>query len=320
MTVTAEVERAVMVLRRGGLVAFPTETVYGLGADATDDEALTRVFAVKGRPADHPLIVHLAKASELTRWGSDVPDSAQALAAAFWPGPLTLVVSAGPAVSRVATGGHETVALRVPAHPLALELLEAHGVPIAAPSANRFGRVSPTSAAAVVRDLGGDVDLVLDGGSCAVGVESTIVDCSGPDVRVLRPGAVTTAMVAEVLGGEVGTGGATPAPGTLATHYAPVARVETVDAAAMAERATRAVADRCRVGVLGLAADLDRSLGPDEVVTLGAPRDGVEYARVLYAALREADALGIDLVLAVPPPADGIGVAVADRLRRAAAR
>ena len=176
MSGTPDLDRAVMALQRGGLVAFPTETVYGLGADATDADALTRLYTVKGRPTDHPVIVHLAAAAALDDWAVGVPPVARELAARFWPGPVTLVLAAAPAVSRLATGGLDTVGLRVPAHPVALELLDAFGGAIAAPSANRFGRVSPTTADAVRRDLGADVDVVLDGGACTVGVESTIVD------------------------------------------------------------------------------------------------------------------------------------------------
>ncbi|MGZ4794621.1 MAG: L-threonylcarbamoyladenylate synthase [Acidimicrobiia bacterium] len=319
MTAHPDVERAAMTLRRGGLVAFPTETVYGLGADATNDDALRRLFVVKGRPASHPLIVHLGATAALDEWAGSVPDVARALAARFWPGPLTLVLAAGPAVSRVATGGLDTVGLRVPAHPLALALLDAFGGAIAAPSANRFGRVSPTTADAVRRDLGNDVDLVLDGGPCAVGVESTIVDCTTDEVRVLRLGGVTLEMLAAVLGAPPAVGGTTPAPGTLPAHYAPDAHVMVVDARDVAARAQSVIELGHTVGVIGLADAVAATHASDRIVNLATLESSEEYARRLYSALREADELGVDVVLAVPPPPAGLGAAVADRLRRAAA-
>jgi L-threonylcarbamoyladenylate synthase len=301
------------------LVAFPTETVYGRGGDASSADAVHRLFAVKGRPADHPVIVHLARAELLDEWAATVSDAARALTARFWPGPLTVVVPAAPRVSRVATGGLDTVGLRVPDHPVALALLDAFGGGIAAPSANRFGRVSPTSAGAVVRDLGGDVDLVLDGGPCAVGVESTIVDCTTPVPVVLRVGGATQEELAAVLDGAPAVGGTTRAPGTLPAHYAPNAEVELVTVAVLAERARDAAARDLRVGVVALASDLAGIDLPDELVPLARPADVVGYAHDLYRALREADELGLDLVLAVVPPPWGLGAAVADRLGRAAA-
>jgi L-threonylcarbamoyladenylate synthase len=314
-----DLDRAVMALQRGGLVAFPTETVYGVGADATDDDALARLYAVKGRPAEHPVIVHVGRTGDWREFAAAVPDVAQDLAAAFWPGPLTLVVPAAASVSRIATGGLETVGLRMPAHPVALELLDAFGGPIAAPSANRFGRVSPTTADAVERDLGGDVDVILDGGTCTVGVESTIVDCTGDRPRILRPGGVTSEALADVVGAELPVGGDTRAPGTLAAHYAPDAAVTVVRAVEVRERATVQLDAQRTVGVIALTAVLAGVDLPAGVVTLATIADETEYAHELYRALREADELGIDVVLAVPPPDDGLGAAVADRLRRAAA-
>ena len=319
MSGTPDLDRAVMALQRGGLVAFPTETVYGLGADATDADALTRLYAVKGRPADHPVIVHLGVAAALDEWAVGVPAVARDLAEAFWPGPLTLVLAAAPVVSRVATGGLDTVGLRVPAHAVALELLDAFGGGIAAPSANRFGRVSPTTADAVRRDLGPDVDVVLDGGPCTVGVESTIVDVSGPEPRILRLGGVAADAIAEVVGVAVPVGGTTRAPGTLAAHYAPNARVVVVDEVVDLVAAVGAVDAGDSVGVLGLRDALAAVALPDNVTTLSAPDSDEEYARVLYSSLREADDLGVDVVLAVLPGAAGLGAAVGDRLRRAAA-
>ena len=307
---------AVAVLERGGLVAFPTETVYGLGADASDPAAVARIFRVKGRPASHPVIVHVGGTADLRRWAETVPATALRLADALWPGPLTLVVRRSHHVPDVVTGGGPTVAVRSPAHPLAQALLEAFGGGIAAPSANRFGRVSPTTAADVRADLGDDVDLILDGGPCRVGVESTIVDCTRDTVAVLRPGGVPVEVLEDVLRAPVarrGGPGAPAAPGTLPAHYAPRARV--VVAATVAEAVDRAAGATGRRGLL-----LPHPAAvPEGVDLLVAGDDPAAYARSLYALLREADRLGLALLVAVPPPEDGVGAAVADRLRRAAA-
>jgi L-threonylcarbamoyladenylate synthase len=289
--------RAVAVLRDGGLVAFPTETVYGLGADAANAAAVERLYAVKGRPPGHPVIVHVADVHAVDRWASAMPAEAEALAYEFWPGPLTLILPRREGVPDVVTGGRPTVGLRVPAEPIALALLHAFDGGLAAPSANRFGRVSPTTADHVRADLAGDVDLILDGGPCAVGIESTIVDCSGREPVVLRPGGVPLEGIAAVLGRTVRVdareGGA---PGTLASHYRPRARVEVVSAEAIGERRRELAADGRRVVLL---VDVEPSH--------------------LYARLREADAAGVDVILAVLPDEAGLGAAVADRLRRAAA-
>jgi len=314
--VRVDVGPAVAVLRRGGLVALPTETVYGLGADATNQDAVHRLYSVKGRPREHPVIVHVAP-GDLEAWAVDVPDDARVLAAACWPGPLTLVLRRAPRVPDAVTGGLDTVGLRVPAHPIALALLRAFDGGIAAPSANRFGRVSPTTADAVRDELGSDVDVVLDGGPCGVGVESTIVDCSGSGPRVLREGGVTASRLRELLGHDVPVGGTTRAPGTLEHHYAPRARVELVTESELAVRVDELVGAE-RVGVL--ASGGAGSARTDGVVVLAAPADDDEYARLLYRALRAADTAHLDVVLAVPPSGPGIGAAVADRLRRAAAR
>jgi L-threonylcarbamoyladenylate synthase len=321
MTASPEdIERAVAVLRAGGLVAFPTETVYGLGADAANPAAVRRVFEVKGRPATHPLIVHLGSAAALDRWAVDVPPAARLLAEACWPGPLTVLLRRSPSVPDVVTGGRDTVGLRVPAHPLALALLERFGGGIAAPSANRFGRVSPTTAADVQADLGSDVDLVLDGGPCQVGVESTIVDLTGGEPEVLRPGGVSFERLEEVLGRPVGLwlgDRDVAAPGTLPAHYAPAARVEVLDeVSAVAERAAQLLAAGRRVAVLAPVALAGLPDGVVELEPAGGPES---YARVLYGRLRQADRLGVEVVLAVPPERVGVGVAVRDRLMRAAA-
>ncbi|WP_208026896.1 L-threonylcarbamoyladenylate synthase [Rhabdothermincola sediminis] len=321
MTASPEdIERAAAVLRAGGLVAFPTETVYGLGADAVNPAAVRRVFEVKGRPATHPLIVHLGSAAALDRWAVDVPPAARLLAEACWPGPLTMLLRRSPSVPDVVTGGRDTVGLRVPAHPLALALLERFGGGVAAPSANRFGRVSPTTAADVQADLGSDVDLVLDGGPCQVGVESTIVDLTGAEPEVLRPGGVSFERLEEVLGRPVGLwlgDRDVAAPGTLPAHYAPAARVEVLDdVSAVAERAAQLLVTGRRVAVLAPVALAGLPDGVVELEPAGGPES---YARVLYGRLRQADRLGVEVVLAVPPERVGVGVAVRDRLIRAAA-
>lgn len=297
------IERAVEALRAGELVAVPTETVYGLAADASDAAAVRRVFVVKRRPADHPLIVHVADADRLGDWAARVPASAQRLAATCWPGPLTLLLERRPEVLDVVTGGRSTVGVRVPAHPMALELLRRFGGGLAAPSANRFGMVSPTTAAHVREDLGDDVAVILDGGACPIGVESTIVDCTTDPPQLLRPGAITAEQIADLLGGDVaGPSGASRAPGMLASHYAPRARVELVGSSG--EAATLAAAETAhgrRVEVVDPGGDL------------------AAYARGLYGWLRAADERGADVVVAVLPPAAGLGHAIRDRLLKAAA-
>ncbi len=337
--VTADVDRAAGLLRSGGLVGMPTETVYGLAADAGNVAAVARVFAVKGRPADHPLIVHLAGATEVDAWARDVPGYARRVADVLWPGPLTLVLPRTARAGDHVTGAQPTVGLRVPSHPVARRLLAVlgPGTGLAAPSANRFGRVSPTTARHVVDELGELLvpgrDAVLDGGPSDVGVESTIVDCTGPQPLVLRPGAVTADQIAAVGGVPVTDRPSTVrAPGTLASHYAPRARVLLAEdvrdlpcllaAGALGTPGADAAAagdDPVTTGrpVVGLLAPAGVAT-PAGVVRLSEPADAAGYARVLYAALREADALGLARVVALPPATDGLGAAVADRLRRAA--
>jgi L-threonylcarbamoyladenylate synthase len=313
------IDAAARALRDGGLVAFPTETVYGLGADAANADALRRLYRVKGRPADHPVIVHVAAGVDIDDYALDVPDVARALAAAFWPGPLTLVLRKRPGrVADEATGGRPTVGLRVPDHPVALALLDAFGGGIAAPSANRFGRVSPTTAAHVRADLADAIDVVLDGGPTRIGVESTIVDASEAEPLILRVGGIGEDEVARVARHALTRRdrGEIAAPGTLASHYAPDARVELVPLEAVVRRATSLLRAGTKVGVLALKPPD----GPPELVVLDAPSDVDEYARVLYARLREADEAGIEVLLVVPPPPEGVGVAVRDRLQRASAK
>lgn len=302
------VSRAAEALQAHGVIGLPTETVYGLAATATDPLAVERIFRIKGRPADHPVIVHVAEANALSTWGREVPGYAYALAESLWPGPLTLVVPATDAVPRFVTGGQDTVGLRCPAHPVALAVIEAAG-PLAAPSANRFGRVSPTRAADVLADLGdrlGSEDLILDGGDCPVGVESTILDCTGPAPRLLRSGAVESADVQRIIGLPVGLGtSAIRAPGGLASHYAPRAVVHT---------SGEPVAGAGLLAPAGVPT-------PEGVVRLAAPVDSRSYAAVLYRALRDADARGLSELWAIPPD-DGsaLAAAVRDRLNRASVR
>jgi len=327
------IRHAVETLRQGGLVAFPTETVYGLGADAGNAEAVAKVFAVKGRPSGHPLIVHLANADQLGAWAVDVPPAATRLADAFWPGPLTMVLRRSRRVADAVTGGRATVALRVPSHSVAHELLSAFGGGIAAPSANRFGRVSPTTAGHVRADLGHDIGVILDGGPSVVGVESTIIDLTGDRPDVLRLGGVTVDALADVLGvpraaldagWSAAPGATTAAPGTLAAHYSPAAEVRVVDDATLLAAEVRRIGPAAvgrRIGVLAsdaIAGSVLETL-PIELIELEPAGDADHFASVLYARLRQADRLGFDTLFVLPPAGDGIAAAVRDRLRRAAA-
>jgi L-threonylcarbamoyladenylate synthase len=296
----------------GNLVAFPTETVYGLGADASNSAAVARIYSVKGRPNDHPLIVHIASMDRMGEWASDVPECAIALAREFWPGPMTLVLKRSELVGNFVTGGQDTVGVRVPDHVVALALLEAFekagGKGVAAPSANRYGHVSPTTAAAVVEELADYLskdDLVLDGGACAVGVESTIIDCTGLLPRVLRPGAISTAMIEEVTGlNALSVEGqdSIRVSGSLENHYAPAAKV---------------LLRETPLSGQGFIAHADIET-PEGVVRLASPRNDEEFAQILYSALREADAQMLPEVVVLPPDGVGIAVAIRDRLSRAA--
>ncbi|GGO11243.1 threonylcarbamoyl-AMP synthase [Microbispora rosea subsp. aerata] len=315
---TSDIEKAAGVLRAGGLVAFPTETVYGLGANAENPAAVARVFQVKGRPSSHPLIVHIADPRRLGDWVEEVPATARLLAERFWPGPLTLVLRRGRRVSREATGGMETVAVRVPGHPVALALLSAFGGGVAAPSANRFGSVSPTTAGHVRAELGDAVDFVLDGGPCDVGVESTIVDLTGDAPEVLRPGGVTREDLEAALGRPL----AVPAtsrirvPGQHPSHYAPRARVILVEPEKVVAEAELAQELGHRVGVFLPPAFAGAPVKAHAVVEL--PASTSAYARGLYGFLRELDQRGCDLIVASLPEERGLGLAIANRLRRAA--
>ncbi|GMU43834.1 MAG: threonylcarbamoyl-AMP synthase [Xanthomonadales bacterium] len=307
-----EIAIAVQVLRRGGLVAMPTETVYGLAADARDVEAVRRIFAAKGRPADHPLIVHLHDASALDLWAREIPASARVLAEAFWPGPLTLVLRKSAVVDPAITGGQDTVGLRVPAHPVARALLVAFGGALAAPSANRFGRISPTTAAHVREEFPGGEVWVLDGGPSEVGLESTIIDLSGPRPRLLRPGAVAASAIEARIGPlERPDDRAGPrASGRLVAHYAPGKPLELVDQASVAEHLHLHPAGTHWIAPGPL---------PANCAGEALPADAEGYAKTLYAALRRADAGDGLRIAAIRPPDDEAWAAVQDRLVRAAA-
>ncbi|WP_020553413.1 L-threonylcarbamoyladenylate synthase [Embleya scabrispora] len=315
---TGEIEKAADVLRAGGLVALPTETVYGLGANAEDPAAVARVFQVKGRPPSHPLIIHIAGAEHLDAWVDDVPAAARLPAERFWPGPLTLVLRRGRRVPPEVTGGLETVAVRVPDHPVALALLSTFGGAVAAPSANRFGSVSPTTADHVRTELGDAVDVVLDGGPCRVGVESTIVDATSETLGILRPGGVTREDLEAVLGRAlpVPETSRVRVPGQHPSHYAPRAPVVLVAPDRIAAEAALAQDRGRRVGIL-----LPPSV-PEEAVKAHAivavPASTTAYARGLFGFLRELDEHDCDVILASLPPEERLGAAVANRLRRAA--
>jgi L-threonylcarbamoyladenylate synthase len=317
-----QIEQAAALLRAGELVAFPTETVYGLGAAAGNPAAVAKIFAAKGRPADHPLIVHLPGDDHLDRWARDIPAAAYELAEAFWPGPLTLILKRQPGVSDAITGGQDTVGLRVPGHPLALELLRAFGGGVAAPSANRFGRISPTTAQHVRDDLGAAVAMVLDGGACSVGIESTIVDLSSGESRILRPGMVSAVDLGRVLGlmptiGAAADGEAVPrVSGALESHYAPRTPLVLLPPDAVIFAVRGALANNERLAVL---APMACPLSDPRIVWCQAPSEPATFARDLYANLRALDAAGCSrIVFQRPPQSDG-WQAVNDRLRRAAA-
>ncbi|MGI8689659.1 MAG: L-threonylcarbamoyladenylate synthase [Thermomicrobiales bacterium] len=314
-----DIRQAVTILRAGGLIAFPTETVYGLGADARNPEAIHGLFIAKGRPADHPVIVHLARAEAMPEWSRRVPAAAVTLAAAFWPGPLTLVLPRAAHVLDLVTGGQETVAIRVPSHPVAHELLEAFGDGIVAPSANRFGRLSPTRAEHVRAELGRAVDLILDGGPTDVGVESTIVDLSGDRPTLLRPGGITPAQLTAVLGeAPDAPHAASPrASGTLPSHYAPLTPLDVIAPNDLEEHANQRAAKGSRVTVLARrhAPSVHSNIAWHAIST-----DAATYARALYATLRALDAGGYDRILVEDVPDDDAWLAVRDRLRRAAYR
>ena len=305
-------------LRAGELVAFPTETVYGLGADASNDEALKKVYAAKGRPRNHPLIVHVARASDVGAWAQAMPPAGERLAERFWPGPLTLIVKRASHVSDFVTGGQDTIALRVPSHDIAQALLQAFGGGVAAPSANRFGRVSATTAEHVRSEFGDAVRCVLDGGASDVGIESTIVDVSGERPALLRPGHITAAELEGVLREPLAyaTASSPRAPGTHAKHYAPQTPLMVMEADLLLELAASMARQGHKVAVLARSAL--RPLSPN-VTWIAAAQDAPRYAHDLYANLRALDRAGCIAILVEEPPHDARWAAVADRLMRAAA-
>jgi L-threonylcarbamoyladenylate synthase len=311
-----EIEKAVALLEAGELVAFPTETVYGLGADAGNASAVARIFAAKGRPTTHPLIVHFSNFGEARAWAADVPAAAAKLAEAFWPGPLTLVLPKAGHVPAAVTGGQQGVALRAPAHPVARALLAAFGRGIAAPSANRYGRISPTRAADVREELGERVALVLDGGSCEVGLESTIVACLGGRVTLLRPGSISRSQIEDVVGRVEDPDADGPrAPGSDRSHYAPGTPLGIADSAARSAAVEEALARGERIAVLARTV---RPVASDRVTWRQMPLAPAPYGRALYAALRSLDAARADRILVEAVPAGEPWAAVADRLSRAA--
>ena len=312
-TCTADAIRdAAANLAAGNVVAFPTETVYGLGADAASADAVAHIYALKGRPADHPLIVHISSMQRMADWAEEIPEYAIKLARDFWPGPMTLVLKRSSLAKDFITGGQETIGVRVPDHGVALALLEAFenigGKGIAAPSANRFGHVSPTTAQAVVDELGeflNPADQIIDGGSCAVGVESTIIDCTGDAPRILRPGAITEAMIEVLTGLRVSNppdSAAIRVSGSLENHYAPAAKVLLCETPTPGQ---------------GFIAHINMET-PAGVIRLASPQSDEEFAQILYSALRQADAQGLAEVVVMQPIGIGIAVAIRDRLARAA--
>ncbi len=307
-----DITAAAKALAKGNLVAFPTETVYGLGADATNPDAVAKIYSTKGRPANHPLIVHVSSLDKAMEWASYQPEYLAKLASAFWPGPMTLILKRSKLAGDFVTGSQDTVGVRIPNHPIALELLAAFeamgGKGVAAPSANRFGKVSPTTAEAVERELGeylGDGDLILAGGQCDVGIESTIIDCTSEQPAILRLGAVTAAQVESVTSLKLKSDqGEIRVSGSLKSHYAPNAKL---------------VLNQNPEPGDGLIA-LDSVATPTGVTRLASPKDASEFARDLYAALRKADDLGLTRIVAVTPEGDGLAKAIADRLARASYR
>lgn len=318
----AAIERAVVVLRNGGIVALPTETVYGLAADANNEHAVRKVFAAKGRPADHPVIVHISGVQAFDDWAREVPDVAHVLARTFWPGPLTLVLRRSARVHDIVTGGQDTVGLRSAAHPWMRAVVRAFGGALAAPSANSFGRVSPTTAQHVIDDLGikprGRIDLILDGGACPVGIESTIVDVTGKTPVLLRPGSITREQLQRAIGGVVTDAGA-QAPrtsGRLEKHYAPHTPLSVMPAAELAAKLAKAC--NARLAVLAPLSVLEKCRA-DVALAIVAADNPDDYARLLYASLHRLDSSGADRLVIADPPDGPQWEAVKDRLRRAEA-
>jgi len=322
----AALDRAVAVLHRGGLVAIPTETVYGLAADALDEEAVAGIFRAKGRPASNPLIVHVADAAMARSLAGSWPPAAEAIAARLWPGPVTVVVPRGQRIPDIVTAGGGTVALRCPDQPLTRRLIAKAATPLAAPSANRSEAVSPTTAHHVLESLGSRIELILDGGPCGHGIESTVVDCTVSPPRILRPGPLTRERLEEALGGPVewpaahaAPAGPARSPGQQRRHYAPKTPLEMP--ADPVARAARALQGGSRIGWMTLRADdpeVRRVAASREVLVIPMPADPEDYASRLYATLRALDQRGLDLIIVDPPPAAEAWTAIRDRLIRAA--
>lgn len=321
-----EIMVAATLLREGGVVAFPTETVYGLGAEISHPAAVRRIFEIKKRPANHPLIVHFADVSGLDYWAREVPKQAWRLAERLWPGPLTLILPRAPHVPENVTGGQDTVGLRVPDHPVALALLQEVGREraVAAPSANRFGRISPTTAAHVEAELGDAVDMILDGGSCRVGLESTIVGFEGKTPVILRPGGIPMEALAEILGETVviprPVTGTVRVPGNLASHYAPVTPLELCRSERLWPHALELEASGARVAVVTWSPqNLNRFRGAknETLLHFSMPSEPASYGRLLYASLRQLDGERLDRLLVEAPPSGSAWAAIADRLQRA---
>lgn len=314
------VEQAAKRISAGELVAFPTETVYGLGADASDDAAVAKIFAAKGRPADHPLIVHIASSAQVLDYASSVPSFAQALIKAFWPGPLTVILPRKPGVATAAAGGQNSIGLRCPAHPLALDFLKACNTGVAGPSANKFGRVSPTTAKHVSQEFGDDL-MVLDGGPCTVGIESCIVDCTRAQPVLLRPGVLTREQLSAacgqlVLSADEAVQSSTPrAPGTLDAHYAPNATVRLMDAKAIQTALDLLGAEAAHIAVYARSIVRIKS---SKVLYRRMPDDALATAEQLFAVLRDFDAQGVKLIWIEPVPDALEWDGVRDRLARAA--
>jgi L-threonylcarbamoyladenylate synthase len=310
------IAHAAGVLRRGGLIAFPTETVYGLGADAINERAVGNIYTAKGRPMDHPLIVHLSAATEIAYWARDIPDAAWELAERFWPGPLTLILKRAPGVLDAVTGGQDTIGLRVPDHPVALALLKAFGSGVAAPSANRFGRVSPTSAAHVISEFGDALDGVVDGGTCQLGLESTILDLSGKYPRVLRPGTIMPDILARILGQplSVKTGDAPRVSGNMASHYAPDTPLRLIEAGTVRTAAQSLLDVGYSIAVLS---QCNPAPHHSRCRWLMMPSDPKSCGQSLYAHLREVDTWACEYLLVEQPPSEMAWEAVRDRLKRA---
>lgn len=320
MNETQAIEHCVRLLADGGVVAIPTETVYGLAADARNAQAVARIFEIKQRPTNHPLIVHLGDADWLDAWAVDIPDAARVLARTFWPGPLTMVLNRHPDVLPAVTGGQDSVALRMPAHSLTLRLIRAFGRPLVAPSANRFTHLSPTRAEDVRVELGDAVDFILDGGPCRVGVESTIVDVRDGGARILRPGGVAAERIEAALGRPLDpAAGGVRVPGQHPLHYSPDARVTLLAAEDLVAEATRLAGTGLRVGVL-LPPELADHDFPREagILPVAVPAAPEGYAASLYHFLRAFDQQRCDVILASLPDATGLGAAIRDRLQRAA--